>query len=158
MLGGSLQSKVRLSHHRRTSLVPATTDQKVKTLQQLIAQRRKDLGGDGRPLSYEKLAARAGTTIDEVGEPKARISTPTLHNYATLPLENIPPTDKLLALADALGVDPDEVLVAAGASVNIRLRTVEPGERARLALLGDRSDEEIAALMKAVEILTRSKG
>jgi hypothetical protein len=115
-------------------------------LQALIASRKRDLG-----LTYVQMVEKA----KEAGHP---ISRSMFHHFADTEWENIPSTTMLLAIAAAIDVDPDEVLAAAAESIGITTRELHLGRntRALLALLEDRTPEQVAALEAVVRSVTKA--
>lgn len=115
-------------------------------LQDLIATRKKEL-----KISYARMAQKA----TEAGYP---ISRPMIHHFTVGELKNIPTTESLLAVAAAIDVDPDEVLAAAAESIGITTRELhlDRGTRALLALLENRTPEQIEALEAVVRSVTRA--
>lgn len=115
-------------------------------LQELIAKRKKDLG-----LTYAQMVQKA----EEAGYP---ISRSMFHHFADREWPNIPTTESLRGLAAALDVDVDEVLSAAAESTGITPRELhlDRGTRALLALLEDRTPEQIQALEQVVRSVTRA--
>lgn len=117
-------------------------------LKDLILTRKKDLG-----LTYAQMVRNA----ENAGRP---ISRSMLHHFTDpdRDLKNIPTTDSLLAIAAAIDVDPDEVLAAAAESIGITTRDLhlDRGARALLAMLEDRTPDQIAALEAVVRTVTRA--
>jgi hypothetical protein len=115
-------------------------------LQDLIRTRKAALG-----MTYDELVAQA----EAAGHPIARS---TLHFIALQEWKNIPSTDTILAVAAAIGVEPDEVLNAAAASVGIQTRFMEfdHGTRAVIGLLENRTPDQIRALEDVLRSVTRA--
>jgi hypothetical protein len=116
-------------------------------LQQLIRDRKAALGDP----SYEELARR-GTQAGY------RLTKSNLYHLATTEWKNFPDTETIFAIAAALACDPDEVLNAAAESVGIKRREVPTDRhtRAWLALVEDRSPEEIEHLQRIIETITET--
>lgn len=115
-------------------------------LQDLIKTRKRDLG-----LTYAQMVERT----EQAGYP---ISRSMFHHYADKEWHNIPTTDALRGIAAALEVDVDEVLSAAAESTGIQTRELhlDRGTRALLALLEDRTPEQLAALEAVVRSVTKA--
>lgn len=105
-------------------------------LQDLIRDRKRKLGR-----TWEQLSQRA---VD-AGHP---ISTSMLHHWAGNEWPNIPPTEALRGLAAALDLDVDEILAAAAASLDLRMREVQVDRRTRalIALVQERTPAQVVAL------------
>jgi hypothetical protein len=115
-------------------------------LQDLIAQRKKELR-----LTYAQMVQKAS----DAGYP---VSRTMFHHFADREWPNIPTTESLRGIAAAIEVDVDEVLAAAAESTGITPRELhlDRGTRALLALLEDRTPEQIAALESVVRTVTKA--
>lgn len=148
------------------SAVPAQRSQQPpKTLMELIRRRRMEITTDEHrkePISYEELARRAGSTLREDGSAKARLPRTTLHDYSQFPLPSfgerggrMPHVTVMAAIAAALGVTPEDVLLVCAAEFGIHLQPMEGGY---LALLGDRTDQEAATLAATARMHRGGRG
>ncbi|HEY9417603.1 MAG TPA: helix-turn-helix transcriptional regulator [Pseudonocardia sp.] len=81
-------------------------------LHELIRQRREELGADGRPVSYEWVAERAGVPVS------------TVHSLATRELRSLTEAtrSRLAAIAEAIGVNPADLEQAAVESMGYTVR------------------------------------
>lgn len=121
-------------------------------LQDLIKSRKREIGrARGRDLTYEEMVARAA----DAGHP---ISRSMLHHLAGDEWPNVPTTDKILALAAALDLDPDEILAAAAESLGLQTKVVEvpPFARAMIALVEGRTAEQQKLLADVVRSLANA--
>jgi hypothetical protein len=115
-------------------------------LRELIARQKRELS-----LTYARMGEKAAAA----GYP---LSRSMFHHLAENDITNIPPTDSLLGIAAAIDVDADVVLNAAAESVGIQPREVQLGASTRgvLALLEQRSPEEIAALESVLRSVAKA--
>lgn len=115
-------------------------------LAELITTRKRDLA-----ISYSQMMRKA----EEAGFP---ISRSMFHHFTGETIKNIPTTESLQAIAAAIAVDPDEVLAAAAESIGITTRDLhlDRGARAVLAMLENRTPEQVAALEAVVRTVTRA--
>lgn len=116
------------------------------TLQALIRERK-----EAQRLTYDAMIERAA----EAGFPIARS---TLHFIALKEWKNIPDTTTIMAIAHAIGAEPDEVLTAAAASVGIATRFVQfdHGTRAVIGLVQGRTPDEKRTLEDVLRSVTRA--
>lgn len=107
-------------------------------------------------LSYERMAKRA----TDAGH---KITSSTLHNYATKPIRNIPRLEAIHSIATAIGVPPRSVLDASAESLGLtlpvdeeELRTVTSRSQveALLSVVRHRDPEELEHLNRVVRVVT----
>ncbi|WP_156051399.1 hypothetical protein [Allokutzneria albata] len=116
-------------------------------LSELITARKDEL-----ELSYQRLADRARKQGLE-------LTASAINQMARRPLAEYPKPETIRALAVALGVPEGRILAAADVSLGFRRVDVEthrPDVETWLALTGDRSPEQIDALMDVVRAHLRA--
>jgi hypothetical protein len=117
------------------------------TLDELILARKRALG-----LSYQRMAARAVRAGHE-------ITGSAIATMVKRPLSAWPLPSTVRALAAALDVAEDEVIAAATRSLgfrDVRVPMDDPRVQAWLSLTGDRSPEQVEALLEIVKIHLRA--
>lgn len=123
-------------------------DHPLVKLGELIETFRTSLSKNGRPLPYEELARRAR-------EQGHYITRATIHGFATeeTPLQSTLKRSTIAALAAALGVTEQTVVLAAVESMGIRLKgidsvTIPPHTVALLTLTEGRSESQVRRLVQ----------